>query len=83
MKISQREAARLKRRVLELLEQEGRRRQAWVRDYPGGTHLGTISMERGYLVGRIEAARMLGHAVVVTEQNDGQLRLYALPVGKS
>lgn len=70
MNISQREAHRLQKRVSELQDIVERQRRHWVKDYPGGVHLGTIAMEeRGYLVGRIEAARMLGHAVVLTSQN--------------
>ncbi len=82
MKISQREARRLQRQVRQLLSEQEMQRRTWARAYPGGTHLGTLTVERGYLVGRIEAARMLGYAVVVTENDDGRLALYALPHGK-
>ena len=82
MKIGQREAHRLQKQVRELLGEREMQRRSWARAYPGGTHLGTLTVERDYLVGRIEAARMLGHAVVVTENDDGKLALYALPQGK-
>ena len=78
MKISQREARRLKRRV-EILEGIiKRQRNNWSEDYPGGTHLGKLTRERDWLSGRIESARMLGHAIVVTEHKDGVINFYAL-----
>lgn len=82
MKISQREARRLRQQVRQLLDEREMQRRTWGRAYPGGAHLGAITAERGYLVGRIEAARMLGHAVVVTENNDGKLMFSALPQGR-
>lgn len=82
MKISQREARRLRQQVRQLLDERSMQRRSWGRKYPGGVHIGTITVERGYLAGRIEAARMLGHAVVVTENDDGRLALYALPLAR-
>jgi hypothetical protein len=81
--ISQREARRLRKRVAALEREERERRFRWVETYPGGTHLGTITMPRDWLVGRIEAARLLGHAVVVTvPTNNGEIRVYALPLAE-
>ena len=80
--ISQREERRLRKRVDELETVLYRQKCRWAADFPGGTHLGTISMpERGWLRGRIEAARMLNHAVVVTVPNsDNNVEFYALPL---
>lgn len=80
MKISQREARALKKRVDELEGMERGRRDRWCRSYPGGTHLGTLTGTRNWLDGRIEAARMLGHAVVVTTEDTGAIHYYALPL---
>lgn len=77
--ISQREALRLKKRVEELESVLELQRRKWCATYPGGTHLGSVTLERHWLVGRIEGARMLNHAVVVTEDSDGKLNFHALP----
>lgn len=78
-KISQREAVRLQKRVAALEAIITEQRKRWTGDYPGGVHIGTVNRERDNLAGRIEAARMLGHAVIVIEQNTGTLEFYALP----
>jgi len=70
MKISQREARRLKKRVAELEQKERDQRSNWCRTYPGGICLGTWTMDVDWFRGRLEAARMLGHPLVVTlDQN--------------
>ena len=81
-KISQRAARRLQSRVYELENTLNRQRSKWVVDYPGGVHLGYITRDRDWLSGRIEAARLLGHAIVATEGDDGHLHFYALPQGE-
>lgn len=80
--ISQRQAREFRRRAKELEDQLDRQRRRWSAEYVGGTPLGTLSYERDWFIGRIEAARMLGHAVVVTEEGDGKLKFYALPQDK-
>ena len=83
VKISQREARRLKRRVA-LLEQERRdQRNRWATDWPGGVHLGHIAREIDFLTGRIDAAQMLGHAVVVRQEANGRINFYALSLPKA
>lgn len=78
--ISQREARALKRRVQELEAMEDRRRNGWADSYPGGVNIATISgMDRS--VTAIKTARLLKHAVVVTINSDGNISLYALPLG--
>ena len=77
--ISIREAVRLKKRVRELETVINNQRARWGREYPGGVHIGTITLEKSVLLGRIEAVRLLQHAVVITESGDGKLQIYALP----
>lgn len=80
--ISQREARALRKRVAELERERDEQRNRWANFFPGGTHIGTLLAQRDWLRGRIEGARMLGHAVVVTApNNDGNLEFYALPLG--
>lgn len=79
MKISQREARRLKNRVVELEQLQAQQRSIWVRDYPRGVHLGSLNLDRDWFMGRIEAARMLGHPIVAIQNEAGtQIRFYAV-----
>lgn len=80
--ISQREARRLRARVVELEGVIDQQRRRWRGDFPGGTYIGTCNRDRDWISGRIEAARMLGHAVVVTTSDDGSIRFFALPLAK-
>lgn len=80
--ISQREARRFKKRAKELEDQLDRQRRRWSSEYVGGVHLGNLLRDRDWFSGRIESARMLGHAVVVTEEGDGKLNFFALPLPK-
>jgi hypothetical protein len=80
VKISQREARRLRKRVQELEAAQRHARNRWSSDYPGGACLGCIDRDKDWLSGRIEAARLLGHAVVITENNEGRLTFHALPI---
>jgi hypothetical protein len=64
VKISQREACRLRKRVRELEAiQEGQRRQ-WRTEWPSGTVLERITPE-AKTVAIVDTARRLGHPVVV------------------
>lgn len=82
MMISQREAKRLKRRVAELEESFERQRRTWSQEYFGGVHIGRLPRDRDWFSGRIEMSRRLGHAVVVTCDDDGTINFYALPQAK-
>lgn len=78
MKISQREARRLKKRVEQLENELNGQRNAWARDYPGGTNIGRVDGVF-LMAGKVGVARQLAHAVVAV--NDGEnLLLYALPL---
>jgi hypothetical protein len=77
--ISQREARRLKKRVEELEARERARNNRWAGAWPGGVHLGGITRPDDWLNGRIDGARMLGHAVVVTVDSEvKKLNFYAV-----
>lgn len=78
MKISQREARALRRRVRELEEVERQRRMTWSSRYPGGTHFRSLAIADAPYVA-IATARKLGHAVVVTTDTSNTLHFYALP----
>lgn len=81
MKISQREARRLQKRVDELEDAEDKRRMAWRSDYPGGVFLEGI-VAQPWTYASLKTARKLGHAVVVTTNGENTLQFYALPLVK-
>ena len=78
MKISQREARRLRKRVDELETQRRQERSSWARDYPGGQHLGSLTLKADWFRGRLEAAQLLKHPIVV-RQSGAECMFYALP----
>jgi len=80
-RITQREAQSLRQRVAFLEQMEGDRRNTWVKDYPGGTHICSIVIG-DVDAARVRIARLLEHAVVVTNGDRGEIHLYALPVAK-
>jgi hypothetical protein len=81
MKISQREARRLKRRVEALEVAERSRRSAWVSEWPGGTEIARMTVDAwSYVPVSVRTARRLGHAVVVLADTEGVLRFMALPL---
>lgn len=63
MKISQQEARRLRKRVADL-----EFKFADLRNGDPGTTIGTVRLERNWLMGRIEMSKLLGCAIVVTEE---------------
>lgn len=78
MKISQREARRLRKRVADLERADSARRERWTQNYPGGTNIDTLTVsEVEWFI--VRTARMLGHACVVIPGNMPQLLVYALP----
>lgn len=79
--ITQREARALQRRVAELESRDEDRRSAWVRDYPDGTHIGSVVLS-DVDAAKVRTARLLQHAIVVTNGDRNEIHLYALPVPK-
>lgn len=80
--ISQNEAHALAKRVQLLESERFAQRRAWARDYPGGVHLGSLSRERDWFSGSLEAAQKLSHAIVATVDEHGKINFYALPLPK-
>lgn len=78
MKISQREARRLRKRVEELERVLADQRISWARDFPGGTNIGSVDSVSA-TAGKVGVARKLAHAVVAVNDGD-KLMLYALPL---
>lgn len=79
MKISQREARRLRKRVQELEEQDIKRGNAWVREFPGGVNIDTLTVsETEWHI--VHTARLLSHACVLVDGDNSKLRVYALPM---
>lgn len=64
MTISQREARRLKRRVVDLERAECARLNLWNREYPGGVQLCTLILSPEHAA-VLKTAQKLGHYVVV------------------
>ena len=79
--ITQREARALRARVAELERREKNRRGTWFNNYPGGQHIGSFTVN-DVTAAKIRIARVLKHAVVVTNGNSGELHFYALPLAK-
>jgi hypothetical protein len=77
MKISQAEARRLKRRVEELEHARDAAFARWGRDYPGGTHIATLTVP-DVAAAKIATARLLDHAVMA-RQDGNTVYFYALP----
>lgn len=83
MKISQREARRLRKRVSELEGAIEKQRRIWGQEYVGGVHLMPLTFsESCHLPAVVKAARKMGHAVVVTGDDGQTLNFYALPLPK-
>lgn len=82
MKISQREAKRLRARVLDLESAAAKRLNAWSHEWPGGVNVDTVSVKPTEFH-IASTARKLGHAVVVVPRlsgNDYQFLVYACPL---
>lgn len=83
MKISQREARRLRKRVQELEDREEARLRSWSKDYPGGTHIATVALDpNGAILAAIETALTLRHGVVAATDN-GNVYFYAIPAPRN
>jgi hypothetical protein len=79
--IAQREARRLRKRVNVLEAAQRDRERRWSASWPGGTVIATAKWDANVLVPvAIRTARALGHAVVVTADDDGLVRFHGCSV---
>ncbi len=78
MKISQREARRLRKRVEELEQQEKYRRNRWASDWHGlWVNILSVNLDAAAYA-TIKTARILQHAVICLPDGNGTtVRLYA------
>ena len=79
-KISQREARALRKRVAEMETVLDRQRNAWADSWPDGVNIATFSADREIQTA-IRTARRLNHACVVILKGDGDVAVFALPLG--
>lgn len=79
MRISQREARRLRKRVQDLERAEESRRYAWASEWPGGTHLEDLNLS-AVSAAKVYTARRLGCAIVGMCVGEETLRLVAVPL---
>ncbi len=79
MKISQREARRLKKRVQQLENEQAARINRWRTDYPGGVYLLTLTSLHDTANGKLAAAALFDAALVGRwDDSAKQLRVYAV-----
>jgi phage-related minor tail protein len=78
--ISQREARALRRRVRELEQVLDRQQNAWAESWPGGVNIETFNTDSD-TVAKIQTARLLKHACVAVVRPNGDIAIYALPLG--
>jgi hypothetical protein len=79
-KISQREARALRKRVNEMETVLDRQRNAWADSWPDGVNIATFAVDRE-INAAIRTARRLNHACVVVLKSDGDIAVFALPIG--
>ena len=79
MKISQREAHRLKKRVTQLEEVIRHQRVRWASEWLGGV---LLCREEAVAINHamVKTARRLGHAVVIVPEDEETYGFYALPL---
>ena len=73
VKISQREAHRLRKRVSDLERIIYEQRQVWNRDFPDGVHIATLEGVDPPLQAQIDTARRLGYFLVATPAHGGSV----------
>jgi hypothetical protein len=77
--ITQREARALRKRVRELENVLEGQRNAWVREWVGGTHIASFdATQDDNRFASIHTARCLGHAVVLVSNGYRSFRVYAI-----
>jgi hypothetical protein len=84
MKISQREARRLRKRVDELERVIVYQRSIWSQEYIDGVQIAEIKYDDAMSAApvAVRTARKIRNAVVVAGDDTGRLRLIALPTAK-
>lgn len=83
MRISQREARRLRKRVAELESGIEKQRRVWGQEYIGGVQIASSKWaEDSPVPAQVKVARKLGHAVVVSGDDNQTLYFHALPLSK-
>ncbi len=80
MRISQREARRLRKANTELLREREEMLHAFASEWPQGIHIGAVDLDAAVRAA-IHTARKLGHGVAVT-LNSGVAQFYAIRVSK-
>lgn len=80
MRISQREARRLKKENELLREELRNQRHVWSSEFPGGVHVGIINNPADLIRVAVLTSRKLGHAVIATVNSEQNLLFHALPL---
>lgn len=62
-KISQREARKMRKQIAEMGERDRRRLAIWSSDYPGGTHMQSLTLQEGPAA-TLNATQRLGFVMV-------------------
>jgi hypothetical protein len=79
MRISQREARRLRKRVTELESVLVNQRRLYSQEWFGGVEIGRFTFNSNYISEVVRTARKLGHAVVAVGDDSETVRFVALP----
>lgn len=77
MKISQREAHRLKKRVAELERNRSEMLNLWA-EFPGGVNIATLIELSPRQYAQIETAQKLGFTLIAKSWNMNQVSIYAV-----
>lgn len=75
-KISQREARRLRRKVIELSSIIDSQNKRWAEDWPSSTVICRM-VPNSDVLSCVKTARALHHAVVAVAENDGKIAFFA------
>lgn len=77
--ISQTEARGYRAQLEAMQRAESDRKSTWSREWPMGTHIGSMQLVAdSALTGAILTSRKLGHAVVVTCDENGKIKFHAM-----
>lgn len=79
MKISQREARKLRQRIEALEREITLQRRVWNQEYVHGVEIARHAFPHDFVPEAVKVARKLGHAVVCVGDDTDTLRFIALP----